>query len=205
MILFVDKPSGITSFDVIRRLRKQLGIRKIGHAGTLDPLATGLLIIATEKDTKKLTEFLKLDKEYEVEMELGKISDTYDADGKIKVLEENPTVTRDEFNAALQKFLGEIEQIPPAFSAIKIKGKPAYTYARKGEAVKLPSRKVKIFVIEMLDFQSPFARLKIHGSSGTYIRSLIHDVGQKLGCGAIVIKLRRTKIGPYTVSQTIEI
>lgn len=201
MILFIDKPSGITSFDAIRQMRRKLGIRKIGHAGTLDPLATGLLILATEKDTKKLTAFLKLDKEYEAEMELGKTSDTYDRDGKIQVIIEHPEISRENLDAALKEFVGEIEQTPPAYSAIKVWGKPAYKYARKGEKVELPSRKIRIFEIEVLDFTPPFVRLRVQCSSGTYIRSLVHELGLTLGTGAIVQNLRRTKVGNFVLNS----
>ena len=149
-ILLIDKPSGITSFDVIRRLRNKLGVRKMGHAGTLDPLATGLLIIAVGFATKEISKYMNLPKEYEVLMEFGKTSTTYDADGEISqgVLRD---VGRDEFEKVLENFIGEISQMPPIFSAKKIKGVRAYDLARQGKEVKLEPRMVKIDKIKILN------------------------------------------------------
>ncbi|MBI2453579.1 tRNA pseudouridine(55) synthase TruB [Candidatus Peregrinibacteria bacterium] len=199
-ILFIDKPSGITSFDVIRRLRKRLNIKKIGHAGTLDPLATGLLIIGVGNGTKQLEKFMKLPKEYEVLVEFCKVSNTYDADG---VIEPGPEplreISRDVFNAELKIFIGEIEQIPPAFSAKKIQGQRAYEPARRGEKVEMKPNKISIFAIEVMEWNWPFVRLRVRCSKGTYIRSLAHDLGFALGCGGYVKELRRTAIGECRV------
>lgn len=197
-ILLIDKPSGITSFDVIRKLRRQLVIRKMGHAGTLDPLATGLLIIATEKDTKRISEFMGLPKEYEVLIEFGKVSTTYDADGEITEMPLR-SVSRDELEKTLQKFIGEIEQMPPIFSALKINGKRACDRVRAGEKVELKPRKITISKIEIQEWNWPMVRLKVNCGKGTYIRSLAHDLGQALGCGGYVKELRRTAIGNINV------
>lgn len=199
-ILFIDKPSGITSFDVIRRLRRKLNIKKMGHAGTLDPLATGLLIVGVGPGTKELTKYLGLPKEYEFLVEFGKISTTYDADGEI-TNGKLRAVTRNEFENELENFIGEILQIPPAFSAKKIKGKCAYDLARKGEKVELAPQKVTINSIEILEWNWPFVKLRVKCSKGTYIRSLAHDLGQKFGCGGYVKELRRTAIGDFRVEQ----
>lgn len=205
-ILFIDKPSGITSFDVIRQLRRKLGIRKMGHAGTLDPLATGLLIIALEGATKEISQYMNLDKTYEVLIEFGKISDTYDADGNIKDQKsEIKNIEKSELEGALKNFIGEIQQVPPAFSAIRVKGKRAYDLAREGKEVKLEPRHVTIHSIEVLDWSWPLVRLRVRCGKGTYIRSLAHDLGQQLGCGGYVKELRRTAIGPYNVTDATSI
>lgn len=197
---FIDKPKGITSFDVIRILRRQLGIRKMGHAGTLDPLATGLLIIATGKATKEISKYMGLPKEYEVEIEFGKTSTSYDADGEISVGSLR-AVSREEFEEILPKFIGEIEQMPPIYSALKIKGVRAYDLARKGEAVTLMPRKVNVESIKIITWQWPVVSLKINCGKGTYIRSIAHDIGQMLGCGGYVRELRRTAIGEFRVEN----
>ncbi|MEK7172239.1 MAG: tRNA pseudouridine(55) synthase TruB [Patescibacteria group bacterium] len=203
-ILLIDKPSGITSFDVIRRLRNKLGVRKMGHAGTLDPLATGLLIIAVGSATKEISRYMNLPKEYEVLMEFGKTSTTYDADGEIfkGVLRD---VSRDEFEKVLGDFIGEISQMPPIFSAKKIKGVRAYDLARQGKEVKLEPRTVKIDKIEILEWDWPFVKLRVNCGKGTYIRSLAHDIGEKLGCGGYVKELRRTAIGEFKVEDAEKI
>ncbi|MEK9132953.1 MAG: tRNA pseudouridine(55) synthase TruB [Patescibacteria group bacterium] len=203
-ILLIDKPSGITSFDVIRHLRRKLGIRKMGHGGTLDPLATGLMIIGINEGTKRLTEFLGLPKEYEVLIEFGKVSNTYDADGEISDGSKRKVV-RDEFEKTLKDFIGEISQTPPAFSAKKINGQRAYELARKGQVVELKPQKITISAIEILNFSWPFVKLRIACSKGTYIRSLAHDLGQKLGCGGYVKELRRTRIGNCRVEDATAI
>ncbi len=205
LILLIDKPSGITSFDVIRKLRVKLGIRKMGHAGTLDPLATGLLIIGLEKATKELAHYMGLPKEYEVLIEFGKVSTTYDADGEVRVLrdfgETVREVGRTEFEKNLKNFIGEIQQTPPAFSAIRLKGKRAYDLARRGEEVKLEPRKIQIFDIEIVEWNWPLVRLRVKCGKGTYIRSLAHDLGMALGCGGYVKELRRTAIGDFRVEN----
>lgn len=201
MILLINKPPGITSFDVIRRLRRKMGIRKMGHCGTLDPQASGLMIIATEKDTKKLSDFLKLGKEYEAEIEFGKTSNTYDSDGEIVEYRNAQNLNLAQIKKALKEFEGEIMQTPPAFSAKKIKGVPAYKLARKGKVFSLAPKKVVIRKIEILDFSWPVLKIRINCSSGTYVRSLAHDLGQVLGCGAYLKGLRRTKIGEFGVEE----
>lgn len=198
-ILFIDKPSGMTSFDVIRELRKKLKIRKMGHAGTLDPLATGLLIIALESATKEISNYMNLPKEYEVLIEFGKISDSYDADGEIKETDNLKEISRKDFEESLKGFIGEIDQMPPAFSAKRIKGQRAYDLARKGLKVDLKPNKVRIFSIEILDWKWPTVSLRVKCGKGTYIRSLAHDLGQRLGCGGYVKELRRTAIGEFRV------
>lgn len=199
-IILIDKPKGITSFDVIRKLRVKLGIRKMGHAGTLDPLATGLMIIGIGDGTKLLSSYIGLDKTYETIIEFGKKSDTYDADGKIEEIKNAPQISRTQVEEILKSdFTGEIFQTPPAFSAIKVKGQRAYDLARSGKEVKLEPRKITIKNVEILKWDWPFVTLKIDCSKGTYIRSIAHDLGQKLGCGGYVKELRRTRIGSFKV------
>lgn len=203
-LYLVDKPAGITSFDVIRELRRELGVRKMGHAGTLDPIATGALIVAVGEQTKELTKLFGLEKEYEVEIEFGKTSDTQDADGKVeevKFSREPPT--REEVERELQNFLGKISQMPPQFSAKKIKGTPAYKLARKGKIVELKAITKEIKKIEILGYEWPILKIRVVCESGTYMRTLAHDLGQKLGVGALMKGLRRTRIGDFRLDTLV--
>jgi len=200
-ILLIDKPKGISSFDVIRILRKKLKIKKMGHAGTLDPLATGLLIIGVGKGTKKLSQFLKLDKEYVAKIKLGAVSDTYDKEGKIKEIKIEKVPEKIKVEKVVESFVGEISQTPPLYSAKKIKGKRAYQLARRGIEVKLKPKKVKIYKIEILDYKFPYLKIKVNCSSGTYIRSLAADIGKKLKCGGYLEELKRTKIGKFSLKD----
>lgn len=199
-IFLINKPIGITSHDVIDRLRKITGERRIGHAGTLDPLASGLLIVAIGREfTKQLDKFLKLNKEYEAEIVLGKISDTYDAEGKIEV-KDDKEVSEKEIVKVLNSFLGENEQMPPVFSAKKIKGKRAYSLARAGLKVDLKPQLINISKIKLLNYAYPKVKFEVEVSSGTYIRSLAHDIGNKLGVGAYLSSLIRTRIGKHSLT-----
>ena len=201
--LIVDKPEEMTSFKVVKEIRKLFsGQFKVGHTGTLDPLATGLLILAVGKATRLSEYFLKQDKCYIVKGRFGLSSDTYDLDGELKEV-SCPEITKDALLKILKRFMGEIEQIPPAFSAIRIKGKRAYELARKGEKVELKPRRVKIYSLKLLDFSYPDFELEVCCSSGTYIRTLVHDIGNVLGCDAVVVELRRTKVGKITIDKAI--
>lgn len=212
-ILLIDKPSGMTSFGVVARIRrvlsKQLGRKvKVGHTGTLDPFATGLMILLTGKTTKRSDEFLKLDKVYEAEIVLGKISSTGDPEGEIVTTPQQSArglasskPTRLEVEGVLRGFVGEIEQVPPVYSAIKVGGERAYKLARQGQDVQMPARKVKIYSIEMIDYVYPSLRIRAHVSSGTYIRTLAEDIGRSLGVGAYCQELRRTQVGDLTIDQ----
>ncbi|MFC1613420.1 tRNA pseudouridine(55) synthase TruB [Patescibacteria group bacterium] len=208
MLLLIDKPKGITSHDVVDELRKITGIKKIGHAGTLDPMAEGLLVVGIGREsTKKLGSIAKDTKKiYEAKLFLGKETDTYDADGKIVSEIENflpPSITVIE--KFLNKFKGAISQLPPKFSAIKIKGKKAYELARKGEEVKLEPRKITIYNIKILKYCFPILSIEIECSSGTYIRSLAYDIGKELGCGAHLSGLRRTVIGEFNLKNAVNL
>jgi tRNA pseudouridine55 synthase len=204
--ILINKPAGFTSHDVVDRLREITKIKKIGHAGTLDPFATGLLILGIGREfTKKLSIFQKKDKEYIATLRLGAESDTFDKEGKILEKKVEKIPERKEIEEVLKSFLGEIEQIPPAFSAKKIEGKKLYELARKGIKVQPKPQKVKIYEISILEYRFPYLKIKVKCSSGTYIRSLANDVGKKLGCGAYVEELERTKIGEFSVEKAIEL
>lgn len=203
----IDKPKGWTSHDVVAKMRGILKERKIGHLGTLDPLATGVLVVAVGREaTKQIQQFMKLDKEYVVEMELGKISDTYDSEGKVETTEfDLANLDKKLVQETLEGFWGTSMQMPPAFSAKKINGKKAYELARAGKPVEL-----KLVEVTMqgrdIEVDLPFVRFTLTVSSGTYVRSLVHDVGQKLGCGAIMTALRRTRVGEWKLedAQTLD-
>lgn len=211
-ILLIDKPAGLTSFGVVTRVRRKLTQEigrkiKVGHAGTLDPFATGLLILLIGKATKKAEEFLKLDKVYEATIRLGAISTTGDPEGEIQESKKltNPPL-RTKVEIVLKSFVGKIEQTPPSFSAIKISGQRAYKLARRGEKIQMPTRKVQIYEIKILKYSYPILKISCHVSSGTYIRTLAEDIGKKLGVGAYTTQLRRLRIGDWTVkeSKTLE-
>ena len=206
-IILVDKPAGITSFGVVarvrRRLSEQLGKKaKVGHTGTLDPFATGLMIIVTGKKCKEAGAFSKLDKEYEATIQLGVKSSTGDPEGELTDVSSSMPST-DEIEAALAQFRGTISQVPPMFSAIKVNGQRAYKLARKGEEVIIPAREITIYKLELIDYSYPDLRIRAHVSSGTYIRTLAEDIGQVLGTGAYCRELRRTKVGEHTLATAI--
>jgi len=204
-ILNIYKPAGPTSHDIVDKIRKITGIKKVGHAGTLDPFAEGILIILIGKTTKLQPRFMAMDKTYVATLKLGAISDTYDKTGKIIMCEAKPHTSKDKIENILKQFLGEIKQVPPIYSAIKIKGKKAYELARKGQIPQLKPRKVKIYNIQVLKYKYPYLEIKVKCSKGTYIRSLAHDIGQKLNCGAYLEKLTRTQIGKFTTKNTVKL
>ena len=208
MILNINKPSGITSHDVVDEVRRITGEQRVGHAGTLDPFATGVLVVAVGRaNTKKLGEITKnTKKEYIALLGLGKTSTTGDPEGIITITaspEQLKTITEKDVTKSIQKFLGEITQTPPPYSAIKIQGTPAYKLARKGKHINMPDRKITIHELELLEFTPPFVKLRILCSSGTYIRSLGQDIGKALGVGAYLKGLTRTRVGDYTIEKSI--
>lgn len=200
-VLLFDKPYGWTSFDLVRKVRGVIRIKKIGHAGTLDPLATGLMILCTGKFTKRINEFMGQEKEYVAEVTLGAVTPTYDLESE--PIEHKPweSITDGDLNAALDQFRGPILQIPPAHSAIKVGGKRVYELARAGKEVKLEPRPVTIRELEITNRVENVLTLRVVCSTGTYIRSLAHDLGQALGCGAYLSGLVRTRIGEQLLSQ----
>ena len=210
-VLLIDKPAGITSFGVVarvrRRLSQQLGKKaKVGHTGTLDPFATGLMIIVTGKECRNAGNYSKLDKVYEATIRLGQTSSTGDPEGELTNVSDI-VPTKEAVEAALHQFVGEITQRPPMFSAIKINGRRAYDLARKGEVVEMPERQVTVFSLDLLDYTYPNVRIRVHVSSGTYIRTIAEDVGKVLQTGAYCSELRRTMIAEWSVdaAQPIEV
>ena len=204
-MILIDKPAGISSFGVVAKvrgyLRNECGHKvKVGHTGTLDPFATGLLILLSGKMTKKSNEFLKLDKEYIADLKLGFKSSTGDPEGEIEKVDDRVPDAK-EIEDILKTFIGEIEQIPPKYSAIKINGQRAYKLARKGVDFEVPMRRIRIYNIEVLEYEYPRLAIRCRVSSGTYIRTLAEDIGLKLGVGAYLTALRRTKIGEYSVDK----
>ena len=204
-ILLIDKPLRWTSFDVIQRLRKITGIRKIGHAGTLDPLATGLLIICTGKFTKRINEFMAQEKEYTGTFTVGATTTTYDLESEPENLKTFDYITAENIESARVNFIGGILQIPPAHSAIKIGGKRVYELARQGKEVKLEPRKITIKEFEITKIQLPLVYFRVVCSTGTYIRSLAFDFGGVLGCGAYLSSLCRTRIGEFTLEKALSV
>lgn len=205
MFYLINKPSGITSHDVVYRLRKITGIKRIGHAGTLDPLASGLMIIAIGNDTRLLEYLVGLNKEYICTFRLGASSTTYDSEGEIIEIPHAPIITKQKLVTTLHDFIGDVYQTPPIFSAVKIQGRKAYDYARKGETVDIPQRLITIIDLDLTEFNYPHVTIKIHCSSGTYVRSLVHDIGKRLHTDAYVTKLIRTSIGAGNLTQAINL
>ncbi|HJP81641.1 MAG TPA: tRNA pseudouridine(55) synthase TruB [Candidatus Saccharimonadales bacterium] len=204
-ILLIDKPAEMTSFGVVARIRRVLSERagkkvKVGHTGTLDPFATGLMIIVTGKECKNAQTYSKLDKVYEATFVLGKKSTTGDPEGEISEVSTH-IPSMDEIRGTLEKFTGEIEQRPPLFSAIKINGTRAYKLARDGQEVEIPLRKVTVYSLELVEYSYPYLKVRTHVSSGTYIRSLCVDIGEVLGTGAYCSQLRRTSINKWSVDK----
>ncbi len=201
-LLLINKPIGITSFDVIRALRRQTGVRKIGHAGTLDPLASGLMLMLFGTACKQAQVLTKLDKRYVAQLTLGATSSTGDGEGdKTSVSSRVPESA--EITPVLAAFTGEITQVPPIYSAIKVGGQEAYKHARAGRSVEMPSRQVKIYDNQLLSYDYPIIELSAHVSSGTYIRTLAEDVGRALGTGAYLSGLVRTEVGQYDLSEAL--
>lgn len=198
-VLLIDKPLEWTSFDVVKKIRILTGISKVGHAGTLDPLATGLLIVCTGKFTKRINEFMAAEKEYTGTFTIGAVTPTYDLESEPDQITDYSQVGIDQVNEATRPFLGEIFQVPPAHSAIKKGGTPSYILARKGKEVQLDPRKITIKEFQITHFEPPVIGFRVVCSTGTYIRSLAHDFGKVLQCGAYLSSLRRTRIGDFHV------
>ena len=208
MLLLVDKPQGVSSHDVVDKVRELTGEKRVGHAGTLDPNATGLLIVGVGREsTRKLGDLSKNTKKiYEAEIFLGEERDTDDIEGKITSTNEQvSSPTQKRVKQILNMFLGETDQVPPAFSAIKKGGRKAYDLSRRGQKVELESRKVTIYSIELLEYKYPILKIRCEVSSGTYIRALARDIGRKLAVGAYLKNLRRTKIGKFSVKEAISL
>jgi len=210
-VLFINKPIHWTSFQVVNKLRwvikKQLGIKKIkvGHAGTLDPLATGLMIICTGKKTKEINQYQASEKEYIATIKLGATTPSYDGETTEDYFYATKHINADLLAKIILTFIGDIQQHPPIFSAIKVKGKKLYESARKGKDVQIKSRNIRINELEILGIEMPYVHFRVSCSKGTYIRSLAHDIGKALNSGAWLCKLQRTKIGEHSLKNAIDI
>jgi tRNA pseudouridine55 synthase len=204
-VMLVNKPMGWTSFDAVKKIRSLIRIPKVGHAGTLDPLATGLLIICTGKFTKKINEYMAREKEYTGHFTLGSVTPTYDLESAPQDHRPYDHITAEMIRQATIPFMGEIQQVPPIHSAIKKDGKPAYIMARKGQDVKLEPRTVTIREFEITKIEMPIVHFKVVCTTGTYIRSLANDFGNALGCGGHLSALCRTRIGEFMLTDAIEL
>jgi tRNA pseudouridine55 synthase len=205
-VLLINKPLYWTSFDVVRKIRNLIRVKKVGHAGTLDPLATGLLIICTGKFTKRINEYMAREKEYTGAFTLGATTPTYDLESKPENFKSVENISESQVQNAAKRFVGELMQVPPAHSAIKLEGKRVYALARKGKEVKLEPRKVFIEEFEIVKIELPVVHFRVVCSTGTYIRSLGNDFGDALGCGAYLSNLCRVRIGEFKLNdaQTME-
>jgi tRNA pseudouridine55 synthase len=204
-VILINKPLHWTSFDVIRKLRGLIKIKKIGHAGTLDPLATGLLIVCTGKFTKKINDYMSQEKEYTGTFTLGAITPTYDLESEPQNFKDVGDISIDILKETTKQFTGEISQVPPIHSAIKQAGKPVYLLARKGVDIKLEPRTITVFEFEITKIELPLVSFRVVCTTGTYIRSLANDFGAALDCGAYLSSLCRTRIGDFTLDQSVSI
>jgi tRNA pseudouridine55 synthase len=208
-VLLIDKPKGITSFDVIRTLRKQLGIKKMGHAGTLDPFATGLMLIGYEEGTKELTLLTKQDKTYIAHVQFGVQTDTGDCTGKVLLRSECVTLSTIEVEQKLAELIGTHEYLPPKYSAIKISGKKLYEYARKGQEVAVPLRSMTVYAAKLISLRQDnnmyIVEVLFDVASGTYIRTLGEELGKLLGYPATLLELRRTRIGSFSIDNAVKL
>jgi tRNA pseudouridine55 synthase len=202
-VLVIDKPIGLTSHDVVQIIRRGTGIRRAGHTGTLDPRASGVLVVLIGPAVR-LSEYVSAsDKRYQATIRLGNTTDTYDSEGVITSETSATHITEEVFDEMLQTYVGEIEQVPPPYSAVKVKGRKAYEMARKGEDVELEPRKIQVYSLDILEWDPPEVVIDAYCSSGTYIRSLANDLGESLGTGAYLIGLRRTKSGRFTLREAV--
>jgi len=202
-VLVIDKPAGPTSFEVVQRVRSLLSVKKAGHTGTLDPMATGVLPVCLGEATKVAGLLTEGDKAYDAVVRLGVETDTQDAQGKVLAERPVPPLDRERLEAALEKFRGTFTQVPPMFSAVKVSGKRLYELARAGEEVPREGREVTVHELLLRDFSATEVRLSVRSSKGFFVRTLAHDLGQALGCGACLKALRRTASGPFTLSRAV--
>jgi tRNA pseudouridine55 synthase len=204
-IIAIDKPEGWTSFDVVNKLRRLTRVKKVGHAGTLDPFATGVLLICFASATKQVGALMNLDKEYQGTLELGTETDSHDVTGRIVMQSPVPELSREQIEHAVQRYVGEIRQIPPMFSALKKDGRRLYKLARQGEHIALEPRQVHVHSFDVMEVKLPEIKFQLTCSRGTYVRALVRDLGHDLGCGAFLKILRRIRVGPYTASSALTI
>jgi tRNA pseudouridine55 synthase len=202
-IIVVDKPAGITSFDVVRKIRHKFKTKKVGHCGTLDPIATGILVVLLGSDTKLFSKFSGFDKSYMATLQLGMSTSTGDCQGDVLNRCDASKISTRDLEDVFKEFTGEINQLPPMFSALKYHGRKLYEWARKGIEVPRQKRKIKIHELKICNFNLPYVDFYINCSKGTYVRTLAHDIGYRLGCGACLTSLRRVKLGPFNIDEAI--
>jgi tRNA pseudouridine55 synthase len=200
-MLLVDKPKGWTSFDVVNKIRHLFEVRRVGHAGSLDPMATGLLIVCTGKSTKEIDRYMGLEKEYEGDMLLGGRTESYDAETPVVEQRSTEGITAERVRDVMGRFVGKQQQIPPMWSAVKVQGRPLYKYARRGVEVERKPREVEIVQLTPTRVAVPEVGFTVTCTKGTYVRTLVHDIGAALGCGAYLTSLRRTRIGSYRLEE----
>jgi len=204
-VILIDKGLGATSFNVVHKIRGAIKVKKVGHAGTLDPEATGLLIVCTGKKTKEIYKFQDLNKTYKGIFKLGYVTESGDAESDVLFKDDCQSITENQIDEVRKSFLGKIQQMPPMFSAIKFKGKALYKYARKGVEIKREPREIEIYKFEINKIEMPYVTFEITCSKGTYIRVIASDFGERLGCGGYLYQLRRSKIGDYSVDDAFTI
>ena len=204
-ILVVNKPMGITSHDVVQNVRRKFRMQQVGHAGTLDPLATGVLVVLLGKSTKLFNQFVDMDKAYRATLILGTATDSADIQGKVLARLPYEHITRGQMEEVFRKSAGETEQVPPMVSAVKVQGKKLYQLARKGIAIERQARPIKIHSLELKDFSPPLVQFYLECSKGTYVRQIAEDVGKKLGCGACITQIERTKVGPFHIAEAVDL
>ena len=202
-IILIDKPQGMTSHDVVDAVRKKFSMRRVGHAGTLDPLATGVLIVLLGKSTKLFNKFMAFDKTYEATLLLGRRTDTADIEGKTLAQTPVEGITSAMIENVFQQFSGDIQQVPPMYSAVKIKGRKLYQLARSGIEVEREPRAIKIYSLKLLQLIIPEVKFFLQCSKGTYVRQLAEDVGEALGCGACISQIQRTRVGPFALPEAV--
>ncbi|GAB6183674.1 tRNA pseudouridine(55) synthase TruB [Thermodesulfovibrio hydrogeniphilus] len=204
-VLVLNKPKGLTSQEAVTEVKKIIKVKKAGHAGTLDPMATGVLLVCTNEATKITPFLMELEKEYLFKARFGISTDTYDAEGKILNVVEDFQLDKEKLQKVLQKFTGQIMQTPPMYSASKVEGQPLYKLARKGIEVERKPKKIFVYSIEIEEFSPPFVTFRVKCSKGTYVRSLCHDIGQEMGVGAHIVELIRTRIGEFSVENSVSL
>ena len=201
VMLLIDKPLEWTSFDVVNKVKSLFHVKKVGHAGTLDPRATGLLIVCTGKKTKSIDQFVAQEKEYTGTMELGVRTASFDSETPVIERRDCSMVTAQQIETVFAEFVGIQQQLPPMYSAVKLSGKALYKYARKGKTVERPTRSIEIRVLQLMKFEAPLVEFRVVCTKGTYVRSLVNDIGERLGCGAVLRALRRERIGQFSVAE----
>jgi len=204
-IIIINKPSGMTSHDVVNFVRRKFNMRRVGHAGTLDPLATGVLVILLGKSTKLFVQFVNFKKAYQATMMLGTATDTADILGKIIQQKPYGHISEEDLERSFESFRGEIEQVPPMVSAVKVNGQKLYSLARRGIEVERPARRINISRLLLEEFHAPEVRFKLECSKGTYVRQLADDIGKQLGCGACITQIKRTVVGDFTLEDAVQL